>query len=172
MECSIHRAAEPHGSVSMKNGTHAPILSIHGTNDRRNYKAYAWSYRYPFFGHLSPPLGAHAIELCCAVALWGAPGLLMYRYGVEKIVTDLLGVPLHPSLPALLMLSFATAYFIVTALLLASTVQRVASGHAIVPKVLIWVPVVPAILLSWSGMVAGCFLLVFGIVTWCFPSML
>ena len=168
----MHRAAELDGLVSMKDGTLTPNLSIDSERDRQRFKALAWAYSYPFPGYRGFHWGARATVLSCAVALWCVPGLLLYRYGLDEAVAGLLVVPLRPSMPALLLLAFATAYLVTTALLLASAVQRIASGRAIGTKVLMWAPAVPAILVSWCSMVATSFMLFFGLVTWCFPWML
>lgn len=168
----IHRAAEPDGLVSMKGGTLTSNLSIDSERVRRGVKALARAYSYPFPGYRGLHWGGRALVLFCAAALWGAPGLLLYGYGLDEAVAGLLVVPLRPSMPALLLLALAAAYLVTTALLLASVVQRLASGRTIGTRVLIWAPAVPAILVSWWGMVATCFSLFFGLVTWCFPWML
>jgi hypothetical protein len=155
----------------MKDGTLTPYLSIDSERDRRGFTALAWVYSYLYPGYRGFHWCARALVLFCAVALWSAPSLLLYRYGLDEAVADLFVVPLRPSMPALLLLALATAYLMTTALLLASAVHRVASGRAIGQRVLIWAPAVPAILVSWCGMVATCFLLIFGLVTWCFPWM-
>jgi len=168
----MHRAAELDGLVSMKDGTLAPNLSIDSERDRQGFKALAWAYCYLSPGYRGFHWGPRAMVLFCTAALWSAPALLLYRYGFDEAFAGLLVVPLRPSMPALLLLAFATAYLMTTALLLASAVQRAASGRAIGTRVLIWAPAVPAILVSWCSMVATSFLFFFGLVTWCFPWML
>jgi hypothetical protein len=168
----MHRAAELYGLVSMKGGTLTSNLSIDSERDRRGFKALAWAYSCPFPGYRGLHWGGRALVLFCAAALWGAPGLLLYGYGLDEAVAGLLVVPLRPSMSALLLLAFATAYLVTTALLLASVVLRLASGRTIGTRVLICAPAVPAILVSWCSMLATCFLFFFALVTWCIPWML
>jgi hypothetical protein len=111
------------------------------------------------------------VSFCGALALWSAPGLLLYRYGFDPLANGVIRACLRGTNVDLLSLFGALAYIVGSGLLLAKTTALLAPQLGRYRVTLPFV-VAPLILASLAATFAATLSLGVAILRWCSPTLL
>jgi hypothetical protein len=108
------------------------------------------------------------VSFCGAIALWGAPALLLYRYSFDRLGNGLIRTSIHGTAGDLLILFAGLAYIVTTGLLLATSAARLASrlGRH---RVVLPLAISPLILLSLAAAFLATVSFGLAVLLRCFP---
>jgi|SRR5579872_3903159 len=110
-------------------------------------------------------------SFCVALALWGAPALLIDRYRSDDLLNAVARACLHPTGGDLLSLFAGLAYVVATGLLVASTMERIAPRRGLY-RALSGIGVAPVLVLSLIATFIGTVALGSAILLRCFPALM
>ena len=122
-------------------------------------------------GAVTSGLGGAALSLCAALCFWGAPALLPFRYGADRLFDVLVRPAVQGTDRELLFLFFLLAYLVASGLLLGWTSSRFA-GRLERGRVVLYLTLAPLYLLSLAATLVVAIPLFVGVLIRSFPSLL
>lgn len=117
-----------------------------------------------------PSASGGVLLLCGAVAMWSAPGLVLFRYSPGQLFDAFAGAPLSGTADDLLKLLAASVYMIAAGLLVGAAAAHLAS-RLTRGRVAIYLVSAPLIFLSLIATMSTAIPFFLGVLCECFPQL-